>query len=311
MHAHRLFLFLAIAMPLVSHSEEEAGEHSQIGGLCVQAREPGMCLKSYGFVCHQSRSYDRSLEAYVLGCNLALQDGRYHFVQLLYDDGGWTVENQHTYVPEQDELRTEAEDSALALSNYVREEMKDYSTHSSVSGSGIFEHFNGAFVMETGARRDGEQLVVRAVCGVIVDGQPDNTAPERTRARCEKWILRAIRMLSQPQGTSPYRVAGAAEVEWKSKTATLASGDTAFVMEGHHTFTPNHTPCLWISDCCSSDGKVYLDSCRSPTEVELEAVKSCLAQEKQPRTEEYLGCLRKAEVKVGCDEQADGSRICY
>jgi len=311
MHALRLFLFLAIAMPLVSYSEEKAGEHSQIGELCIQAQDPGGCLKSYGFVCHQSRRYDRSLEAYGLGCNLALWDGRSHFVQILYDDGGWTVENQHTYVPEQVEFRTEAEDSALALSNYVREEMKNHSMQSSSSSTGNSEYFSGPLDIEIGTRRQGEQIALRAMCGVVIDGQPSESVLMRMKAECEENVLRSITMLSQPQAVGPFRAAGAAEIEWSSKTTTLASSDIALIVEGHYRFPKKHRPCRWMNDCCAGDGNAYLDSCRIPTESELEVVESCLAKGLYSHSDEYYDCLREAGVKTGCDEQADGSRICY
>lgn len=309
MNALRLFLFLAIVMPVVSHSKEEAGEHSAIGELCIQAQEPGVCLKSYGFVCHQSRRYNRSLEAYGLGCNLALPNGRYHFVQILYDGGGWSVENQHTYVPEQVEFRTEAEDSALALSNYVREEMKNHLMQSSSTGNS--EYFSGPLEIEIGTRRQGEQIGLRAVCGAVIDGRPSETISMWIKAVCEENVLRSIKMLSQPQAEGPYRAAGAAEIDWSSKTTTLASTETALIVEGLYKFPKKHRPCRYINDCCGGDGHVYLDSCRIPTESELKVIKSCLAQGQQPHTDEYLGCLREADVKVGCDEQADGSRICF
>ena len=309
MNALRLFLFLAMTMPVGLHAQEEAGEQSEIVETCIQAQEPGVCLKSYGYVCHQRRSFSRSLEAYRLSCNLALPGGRYHFVQALYDDGGWTVENQHTYLPEQDEIRTEAEDSGLALSAYVSEQMKNYSVHSSMTGSS--EYIDGRLDIITGTRRQGEQIAVRAVCGVVLDGQLSETVSMRTRAECEKYMLRTIMKVSQPQSASPYRAAGADEVEWNSKTAVLVSSDIAFIVDGRYTFTQEHTPCLWISGCCSTDGSIYLDSCRVPTEAELQAVKSCLSQGLQPRSEDFFACMREANVKIGCDEQADGSRVCY
>ena len=312
MNALRLFLFLAIAMPVVSYADEESGESSEIVEICIQAQEPVVCLKSYGFVCHQSRRYDMSLEAYGLGCNLALADGRYHFVQVLYDDGGWAVENQHTYLPEQDEIRTEAEDTGLALSNYVHEEMKNHSILLSRSGTVVGSgHLNGPSEIEIGTRRQGEQIGLRAVCGAALGDQPNEMASMGIEALCEDTLLRSIVMYSQPQAPGPYRAAGAAEIDWSSKTATLASSDTALIIEGNYTFPQKHRPCRFINDCCATESHIYLDSCRVPTESELEAVKICLARDLQSLTEEYFACMREADVKIGCDEQADGSRICY
>ena len=66
-----------------------------------------------------------------------------------------------------------------------------------------------------------------------------------------------------------------------------------------------------ISDCCSIDGSIYLDSCREPDDSEMQVVKFCLAEGLQLGTDEYVECLREDGVNVGCDEQADGSRVCY
>jgi len=118
-------------------------------------------MESYGFQCHQIRMPNKSIEAYILGCNMALSEGRNQFVQLLYDDGGWNVELQKTSTPEPDEFRAAEEDSDLALSTYMREEMKGYAMLS--GGTGSSEYFDGTLALETGMRRQGEQIVVRAV----------------------------------------------------------------------------------------------------------------------------------------------------
>ena len=118
-------------------------------------------------------------------------------------------------------------------------------------------------------------------------------------------------MISQSTATSSYRAAGATEVEWKSKTVVIVSGDSAFVVEGYFTFAAKHKSCRLINDCCSRDGSTYLDSCRVVTEIELQTIMSCLAAGLKLGSDEYFDCLRKADVKVGCEEQADGSRICY
>lgn len=245
-NALRLFLFLAMVMPVGSHAEEEKDEHSEIVEICIQAKEPGVCLKSYGYVCRQSRRFKRSLEAYDLRCNLALPGGRYHFVQALYDDGGWAVEYQHTYLPylpEQDEVRTEAEDAGLALSNYVREEMKNHSIQSGGSGTrGAPGGLNGPFAIEIGTRRQGEQIGLRAVCGAILDDQPNEMTSMEIEALCEENLLRSIKILSQPQAAGPYRAAGAAEITWSSKTTTVASSDTALIVEGHYRIPKEHRP---------------------------------------------------------------------
>lgn len=309
MNVPKLFFLLTFAVPGLSGSETQADHYSALAKTCTSAQEPGACMESYGFKCHRSRLPSRSLEAYVLGCNLELSDGRYHFVQMLYDNGGWNIERQETYAPEPAEDDDFAEDSGSALSTYVRAEMRNYTMYS--GGSVPSDYVAGPLRFETGTRKHGEHIILRAVCGVVLDGPLDEDVSMGTKSECEKRLLRAVKTLSQPQATGPYRAAGAAEFEWTSKTVTLVSGDLALVSEGRYTFAPKHTPCRWISDCCSGDGPIYLESCRIPTEVELQAVKSCLAQELRLQSEVYFDCLRDADVRVGCNEQADGSRTCY
>lgn len=313
MNLRRLFLLLVLVTPGLSQSEQATEQASEIASefadICVKAENPGTCMTSYGFKCHQSRRHDVSLEAEFLGCNMPLADGRYQFVQMLYDDGGWAVENQHTYQPEIEEYRAPEEDAGLALSAYVRTEMKNYSTD--IGGSGSTENLSSAFRLEIGTQRRGELIVVRAVCGAVIDTQHDERISAGTKADCEKNMLRTIRKLSQPQTAGAYSAAGAGDVEWTNKTVTLVSGNQAFVVDGHYRFAKLHKPCLWISECCSSDGMIYLDSCRAPTDSELLAVSSCLARGLQGRTDEFAGCLSEADVEVGCEDQPDGSRICY
>ncbi len=59
------------------------------------------------------------------------------------------------------------------------------------------------------------------------------------------------------------------------------------------------------------EGAIYLDSCRVPTDSELQTIDACLAEGRHRGSEEFFGCLRAAGVKIGCEEQADGARICY
>ena len=181
----------------------------------------------------------------------------------------------------------------------------------SSSSTSNSEYFSGPLDIEIGTRQQGEQIGLRAVCGVVVNGQPSETVSMWINAKCQENVLRSIKMLSQPQAAGPYRAAGAAEIEWSSKTTILASSDTAMIIEGLYKFPKKHRPCRWMNDCCADDGHVYLDSCRSPIESELEVVKSCLAKGLYSHSDEYSDCLREAGVRTGCEDQANGSRICY
>jgi hypothetical protein len=239
---------------------------------------------------------------------VGLSDGRLHFVQILYDDGGWAIEFQKTYMPEPVVADNVEEDPDSILAAYVREEMTNYNMHS----SGLRpEYLNEPIHAETGTRRSGEQLIMRTVCGVIVGADPDETFLMGVKYECTQNLLRAIMKLSQSQSDSPYRAAGTSEIEWQSATVTLASNDFAFIADGRYVFPQDHKSCRRMSNCCSEDGSLFLDSCREPTEPELDAIKSCLGRGLRGRSAEYFECLRAHDVKVGCEEQADGSRICY
>jgi hypothetical protein len=304
----QLTLLIAIAAPVLCPAETANEQYLEIGQTCVKAQEPAACMKSYGFQCHQGRLPDKSVEAQALGCNLDLGDGRLHFVQMLYDDSGWNIETEHSYWPEYSDVNTPEEDSYLALTSYIRHEMEDYSTYSSGGGS-IGSELPLSF--ETGDRRIDGRVAVRAICAVVFGLQLDETASTETKSFCESNLLRTVKKLSQPQAKGPYRVAGPSDFDWEHRTTTLVSGESALVWEGRYAFTEKHVPCQWISDCCSPDGHFYLDSCRAPTKSELGTINTCLAEEGTHHSEKFFECLRTAGVKVGCENQADGSQICY
>ncbi|MFK8029399.1 MAG: hypothetical protein AB8G18_04110 [Gammaproteobacteria bacterium] len=128
-----------------------------------------------------------------------------------------------------------------------------------------------------------------------------------------KALLRAIRIRSQFTTDSPYRAAGARDVVWKSTTTSLAPDALTLLLDGRYTFTPEAGvfPCRFQSNCCSKDGALYLDSCRVPTEEEMQAIKLCLSKDVNYRTDEYFECLDNEQVQTGCVDQEDGSRLCY
>lgn len=303
-------LALLIVLASSDYCRADPGEERDVefGNTCAKAPEPLSCMESYGFDCHQGRLPDRSVEAQNLGCNLDLGNGRHRFVQMLYDDGGWNVEIERTYVPEYAELRLPEEDSALALSSYIEQKMENHFSHISgggASNSGLPQEF------VTGARRNDGRIAVRAACGVIVNIELDESVSAQFMSDCEQHLLRTAKKLSQPQGKDAYRVAAPSEFEWEKHFVSLVSGDNALVLEGHYTFAEAHTPCLWISDCCSWEGGLYLDSCRVPTETERQTIQTCLHKVESRRSNEFTDCLRTSGVKAGCEVQADGSRICF
>lgn len=304
-----ILLLLAATVPSMARSETAGGDHPGIAENCVSAEDPKACMEAYGYRCHESRSLSRSLDAQRLGCNRPLGDGRMHFAQMAYDDGSWVIDNQHSYLPDRVEDRPDWENAQTSLSAYVSGEMRGYSMHS--SGGSPTWHRPERFEFETGAGWEEQQRLVRAVCGATIVDPADDTLASDVLSECEKALLRTIRKLSQPPASGPFRAAGANEIEWQNRTVTLSSGDTALIIVGRHVFQAEGKSCLMISDCCSTDGSVYLMSCRTPTDAERRAISSCLEQELRPRSEAFLSCLREQQVKVGCEEQPDGSRLCY
>lgn len=307
-----LGLSLAIAVTVlgISWAETGAEQYLETGELCAKAQGPGICMESYGFQCHQSRRPEESIEAQVLGCNLDLGDGRKHFVQMIFDNGEWSVETEDTYLSETNEVSTPEVDSTLALSNYMQQEMKGYSIH---LGGGSTNDLNMPQEVRVGARRDNGHVAVRAMCGVIFGLQLDESVSTQIKSDCEKQLLRTVKKLSQPQGTNAYRVPAPSDFDWERRVSRLISGETALILEGSYTFSEKHAPCMWISDCCSIDGYFYLDSCRAPTESELQVIDSCLEEVGMEtlHSEEFADCLRTESIDVGCEDQADGSRICF
>ena len=163
----------------------------------------------------------------------------------------------------------------------------------------------------SGARRIEGRLAVSANCGSVVGVERDSDVDTTLADDCEKLLLRTVKSLSQSTPDQPYLVPAPSDFDWNEKLVTLASSDTALILEGRYEFADVHTPCRWVSDCCSVGGIYYLDSCREPTASELEIVQTCLSKAKSPRSSEFEGCLRSAGVKTGCEVQPDGSKICY
>ena len=143
-----------------SQAETLREQYLETGEACAKVQEARVCMESYGFQCHQSRRPHKSIVAQTLGCNLDLGDGRKHFVQMLYDNGKWSVETERTYWPDYSEARTPEEDPDLALSSYIQREMDDYSVHSS---GGIPNSFDLPDAFTTGARRNDGLIAVRAM----------------------------------------------------------------------------------------------------------------------------------------------------
>lgn len=299
--AYWLLVFLAATYAALAQGDTGREQYLETGQLCAQAEDPAACLQSYGFDCHRSRAPDVSLDAYELGCNLDLGDGRMHFVQLLHDDGASTVERESTYAVDHSEY------TPPALQRYLEHEMEGFRT--SLSGSGS-EDYGHTFRFRVGSRRADGAYRVRAVCGSVLSPEHDEAIRGQTRAACESRLMLTVKRLSQERADGSYVVASPAEFTWDSRQTMLVSGDYAFIVEGRYEFSAGHVPCRRISDCCSRDGSLYLDSCRVPTESELKAIDTCLDAVGTRRSEEFDLCLRDAGVRVGCERQNDGSQVC-
>ena len=300
-------VLLALSGAGSSSAETQTEPTNAAGEICIRSESPQQCLESYGFVCNKSMTLERSIDGFRLGCNGGLPDGQMHFIQILYADGGWSIENQQTYVPETYVAGQPDTSREAALETYVQGEMTGYRMQS----EGIrFDYMNELAYVKTGSQRIGELLVMRSVCAVVVDDDPNDAIWFGLEQQCNDVLLRGILMLSQSGRDVPYRAAGRNEIHWQKTTITLNVDDIAYVVDGSYEFPANHVPCKWLSNCCSSKGYLFLDSCREPTESESEAVDYCLAEGFKRRSPDYVKCLREQGVAVGCEDQLDGSRLC-
>jgi len=187
--------------------------------------------------------------------------------------------------------------------------MEKYLFHS--GGPEVSALFPGLIEIQTGARFERAALTVRAICAVVDDGTPTKLLEKGIRERCEYRLLRAVKKLSQSQLEGPYRVAGPSEIKWQTLHTFMATGDALFVVEGYVSRRNSWKPCIWMSDCCSSEGSFYLDSCRTPSAEDMLAIENCLNVGFKRRSAEFIACLQNQRVKVGCTEQPDGSQLCY
>lgn len=300
-----LMLMVLAAAPVQTVAEY----YLDVGSNCVSADDPGTCMESYGFRCHQLRLPGRSLEAHGLGCNLSLADGRRHFVQIINDGSKWRIETERTSDPNT-EIRYQIEDDAnIALTDYISTEMKPYRV--SGSGGSAIPELSSSMSFEVGARKSGQNIIVRAVCGVNYEQELSDELARGAQDECEKTLLRDIRIRSQFTPESPYRAAGANEITWQTTDISLSADSVSLIMDGRYSYPFTQKSCRFMPNCCSYDGAMYLDSCRTPTKEETDAIKSCLNPDIDFRSDDYYQCLKDAGVKAGCETQKDGSRLCY
>lgn len=302
-------LLLTIAVPAMSQPVNDVDEYGEIGETCVQSTDPAACMESYGFQCEAYRRPEVTAAAYYLACNMTLSNGLQQYAQLLNDGMGWSVESQGTHNSDDDEYLAPADDADLALTDYIRQELNRHAVLS--SGNKNADQFKNPFAYSTGMLRGDGNRKLRSLCGLVLDGPIDEINSAKLQKLCEEELLERIRLLSQSEATSPYIAAGAAELQWESNNVFIASGDAALIIEGRYTFAEGHKSCRLTNDCCLGDGLGYFESCRPVSEAEIESAMSCLAAGLKLQSEPYYDCLREADVKVGCEEQSDGSRVCY
>lgn len=280
-----------------------------ISDLCVQADAPKTCMESYGYRCHRGETPGKSLGAYFIGCNLTMTEGQNHFVQMLNTGGEWSLEVQRVSKPETTTMADLMEDPGYVLSQHILSAMSGYNVTG--NGSASAQNLTSLVDFATGARKDGDVVTVRSLCGVYVDHVGDQDATQAVRAACEKELLYAIRIRGQLSAESPYRAGGAKDISWNTTSVTLLGDKLVLIVDGRYQHKPPSRPCRWVTGCCPREGALYLDSCRAPTESELEVIESCLSQDLVFRSDAYFECLRENDVRIGCEDQKDGSRRCY
>ncbi len=306
-----LTLALFFSFVLTANAQDDTNPFEAAAETCARTDDPEACLTTYGFRCHGSPARQTAVDAYRLSCNAPTGDGRNHHVQMLKHRGEWAIQYSRTSElasSHDDEPRT---DPDAMLSAYVQEQMTNHNTQS----SGTLLGSTGVIDFNTGVRREGGVLVLRGVCGSVI---PPRYSPQQAdrihsqvRQECEARMLRSMQMLGPTPDNETYRVAAAHEIDWESSPVTVSADVDAIIVEGRYTFPSGHRPCLYVSDCCSTAGTMYLGNCREPTETELTAISACLEDKVRIRTPEFEACLREQDLRVGCELQPDGSKICY
>lgn len=302
---------LSVMLPLGVFAEVEdleAEYYRALPGKCIATEDPLNCLESYGYVCHQLESGQIAVAAFYLSCNADLSNGRKHFAQLLFDGVGWAVETQRLYIPDRATEPEEPTEPDMILDAYIRSQIRDDDWF----GGGLTsEHMGRMIAVHIENRRRDNAMTLRALCGLVVNEEPSADELSAVKRECKTRILRAIMKLSRTDQGSPFRAAGANEIRWGEFSTVLESNDSAFTIEAWYEFPEGHVSCMLLPHCCSRNGSIFLDSCRDLEEYEEAAVNACLAEGRKRRSGEYNDCLRSNGVKVGCETQADGSRLCY
>ena len=304
-------LVLLLAMPVSRAEEPGKSQYQEVGESCAATQDPLVCMESYGFRCEQSWNPEASLGGQHLACNVDLGGGRKHFVQMVFDGAEWRFDSQHSYDYKPRTPRMPQEKASDALAQHFRQSMARYQSHTRGTGSDGERYYK---TFSDTHRVDGRVEVI-AACGMtggpVNEGSNENSDAATLVTKCEQHLLDTVISLGQSKPGEVYRIAALSDTAWEKNIVTLLSGDTALIVEGRYQFEKPHTPCREISDCCPRDGSYYLNSCRTPTEQELHVIEACLATEDRVASEEFTTCLRSGGVKVGCELQPDGSRICY
>lgn len=304
-----VWLSLLLSSPLAAAAEDlEEAHYASIPERCVTDVDPRACLESNGYECRRHSGMSIAMNAYWLGCNARLSTGRAHFAQLMFDGSDWIVETQRVYTPEPVRERVEPYEPDEMLERYLYSLIENGQTF----GGGMKPDESGHLIVDqVELDRRADTWTLRVLCGLVVEQSATERASTIVRRECQKRALKITRNLSQADQTSPFRAPGANELYWSESLATLESGDTAVIAEARHQFPQGHVACRLRSHCCSGPGSTFLGSCRAPTEAEETAVDACLGIGLRARTTEYTECLIANGVKVGCEMQDDGSRLCY
>ncbi len=276
---------------------------------CIKTDDVGACMQGFGFTCDRLASPQTAIGAFRLSCNAPLADGRLHFVQMQNDTEEWTIERQRSYFPDSAPYNIEPLEGPLSnLADYIQDQMANMT----LLHSGTEETMQRSrIVFEVRSGSAGDTMALMAICGTELDGEPSDALVGDIRSHCGRLLRRNIVRFAQPDGDSPYRVYGMDETTWTTTRTIVGADLDALLLEGRYLFPSNHTPCRFISDCCSRDGSMYLESCREPSVTEHEAIVVCLERGLRIRTGRFHECLREQDVPVGCELQSDGSSLCY
>ena len=137
----RSILLLVVSTSTFASDDVIDYPYVEFAKTCIKSDGPEACLSDHGFDCTTGYSPSMTIGAYYLFCNLALLDGRKHYVQILNENGEYSIRKQETNMPEPVVQADKPMVSKSALQDYIQSELSSYDifTHGGIGGEAARE----------------------------------------------------------------------------------------------------------------------------------------------------------------------------